>query len=409
MDQYVEMAESDRKSGFPCPICGGCHLIDLALIEGVPLFCNQVMRDREAALSIPRGDIWLAGCPVCGHVFNRAFDPELMNYAAEYENSLHVSGHYQAYADETVRRLVTRCGLKGRKVAEIGSGRGEFLVLLCRTARCSGVGYDPSQPTATIMEEVSPDGTMSRVDLVGRYFLPEDATSADFICSRHVMEHLPKPLDLLIAVSNSARPNTMFFLEVPNGLFTIERLGIWDLIYEHFSYFTPDSLAHALARAGITASHIETAFGGQFLWAEARLGNPGEVPAAAPTLVESLRRFPIRHAAVVRRWTGLISDLLAEGKRIVVWGAGSKGVTFLNILGLRSGCGIDWVVDINVRKAGAFVAGTGQEIVPPERLVTIDPDAIVVMNPEYRDEIAQKVEDLGLECSLIIVTDSTAT
>jgi hypothetical protein len=79
------------------------------------------------------------------------------------------------------------------------------------------------------------------------------------------------------------------------------------------------------------------------------------------------------------------------GRRTVVWGAGSKGVTFLNTF---RDSGVDYAVDINTRKQGMYVAGTGQRIVPPEFLKDYQPDLITVMNPIYRKEIKQSIGPL---------------
>jgi hypothetical protein len=57
---------------------------------------------------------------------------------------------------------------------------------------------------------------------------------------------------------------------------------------------------------------------------------------------------------------------------------------------------IECVVDINPRKQGRYVAGTGQRIVPPEFLRDYRPGVIIVMNPVYRDEIREMTERLGV-------------
>ena len=46
-----------------------------------------------------------------GHVFNLAFDPALVKYAEGYENSLHHSPRFQAYAEELAADLRRELGL----------------------------------------------------------------------------------------------------------------------------------------------------------------------------------------------------------------------------------------------------------------------------------------------------------
>lgn len=83
-------------------------------------------------------------------------------------------------------------------------------------------------------------------------------------------------------------------------------------------------------------------------------------------------------------WNGNLSRLFEKGSRIVLWGAGAKGVTFLNTQ--KAGRQIEYVVDINPRKQGMYVAGTGQRIVAPEFLSKYRPETILA---GYLPELAR--------------------
>ena len=85
-----------------------------------------------------------------------------------------------------------------------------------------------------------------------------------------------------------------------------------------------------------------------------------------------------------------------------MWGAGAKGVTFLNVLAIQPEF-IPYVVDINPRKQGMYVPGTGQQIVHPERLRAYAPDVIFVMNPNYREEISEMVRNAGASGEIVSV------
>ena len=85
--------------------------------------------------------------------------------------------------------------------------------------------------------------------------------------------------------------------EVPNGLFTLDRLGIWDIIHEHVSYFTPSSLVRAFHSAGFTVCCTEAAFDDQYLWLEACVDGqafPIDPPKRPPDALYSSfsQRFP---------------------------------------------------------------------------------------------------------------------
>jgi hypothetical protein len=54
------------------------------------------------------------------------------------------------------------------------------------------------------------------------------------------------------------------------------------------------------------------------------------------------------------------------------------------------------VVDLNPAKQHTFLAGTGHEIVPPDRLTAIDPDVVIVVNRVYADEVRADLDGMGL-------------
>jgi hypothetical protein len=89
----------------------------------------------------------------------------------------------------------------------------------------------------------------------------------------------------------------------------------------------------------------------------------------------------------------------AAGRRVVVWGSSSKGVSFLTTLGL--GDEVGYVVDINPYRQGKFMPGTGHEIVAPQRMATYRPDVVLVMNPIYTDEIGASLRELGVRAELV--------
>ena len=127
-----------------CPVCARAADEPFAFLPDVPVHVNVLHATAEEALAAPRGDIALAYCSGCGAIWNVLFDPAVMTYDAEYENSLHFSQEFSRFSDELVDRLIQRHDLRDRHVAELGSGKGEFLTELCDRASCTGIGIDPA-------------------------------------------------------------------------------------------------------------------------------------------------------------------------------------------------------------------------------------------------------------------------
>ena len=384
-----------------CIVCGSSDLTDLVELAGVPVVCNQVLRNSEDARQVDLADIRLVGCRCCGHIFNAAFDPARVVYDTLYENSLMCSPHYRRFTDDIIDHLLSAYDLSGGIAVEIGCGRGEFLRMLCRRGLQRGIGFDPARAG----EEDAADE--AAITIIGDVFTPSLAPHADIVCSRYVLEHLPQPVDLLQAVCEAyaSRPAQVVFTEVPNGAFMLDELGVWDPLYEHPSYFTRSSLWQALRLAGLVPGRIDAVFGKQFLVAEATFPtSDGERPACPLPDRHSFDSFGRRFTSTIQAWRDWLERARWEGRRVTLWGGGAKGVTFLNILDRSGQRAVAQVVDINPLKAGAFVAGTGHPIVPPRALREHPPDTVLVMNPEYETEIRHTLDGLGLRVELIVVS-----
>ena len=389
---------SGRKPG-RCPACEAGRLSAFLELPAVPVHCNLLWPDRQAALAAPRGDIRLGFCQACGLVYNTAFDPALVEYSQRYENSLHFSPRFRKYADDLAGRLVERFDLHGKRLVEIGAGDGDFLRLLCRRGGNRGLGFDPGY-------DGPPGEDGDGVTIVPDFYSEAHAGEpADFIVCRHVLEHIERPREFLASVRAAIgdRAGAALYFEVPDFNFTLRDLGIWDIIYEHCAYFTAPSLSRLFAAAGFAVSNVESAFGGQFLGLEAAPAPDGRSADDAGE-VDALTRLVGSFAEVFRAkldaWNEYLASLARDGRRAVVWGAGSKGVTFLNIV---SASAVDRVVDINPRKHGMFVAGAGLPIVPPEALRDDPPDVVLVMNPVYRDEIRHELDHLRVRPDVLTV------
>jgi SAM-dependent methyltransferase len=356
---------------------------------------------EEEALQVQKGDIHLTFCYQCGHVFNSAFDSNRLNYTEQYENSLHYSSFFHKYALSLAKKLVEKYQLYHKDIIDIGCGQGEFLNLLCQFGDNRGVGFDPSY------EKDRYEDRFHNIARVIQDYYSEKYTAypADFITCRHVLEHIQSPRGFLEIIHRAigTREDPAIFFEVPNAVYTLKNFGIWDLIYEHCGYFTRTSLSHLFRVCNFHPHNLEETFGGQYLCIEASLscGSSESVDDETKFFEElkaMVERFPNYFQQKVRRWKEIIRDFERKKENVIVWGAGSKGITFLNMV--DQNLWIDAVVDINPQKQGMFVSGTGQRIIPPDLLKNKKVDKVIIMNSIYKKEIQTMLEEYGLECEI---------
>lgn len=124
-----------------CPVCNSSdHFLFLERAR-VPVFQNWPLADRDAAVSVVRGDLVLHACRRCGIVFNRAFDPGLVEYGEDYDNSQQHSEVFTEYMDALVDRIVDQCDAAVATIVEVGCGKGAFLKALVSRL---GPGYPQS-------------------------------------------------------------------------------------------------------------------------------------------------------------------------------------------------------------------------------------------------------------------------
>ncbi len=108
----------------------------------------------------------------------------------------------------------------------------------------------------------------------------------------------------------------------------------------------------------------------------------------------------LEHAQSVQAHPGKgVSGELGNGNKIVLWGAGSKGIALLNQL--KHSDMIEYTVDINPVKNGKYIPGSAQQIVSPDFLTTYQPDSILIMNDIYRQEIQNCLLSLNVPARII--------
>lgn len=374
----------------PCPVCDGARRFVFLERARVPVFQNAPCPSADEARSIPRGTLRLVACEDCGFIANDAFDEAPLRYAGGYENEQTYSGVFEAHVDALVDDLVRR-GVRGVHVVEAGCGAGAFLRRLCRAGGNTGVGWDP----AYTGPEREGDGAVRFVAEVYRG-RGHGEPPADVALSRHVIEHLAHPRALLAALRRACEgnPAARVFVETPDVAWILENGVVEDFFYEHCSYFPQDTLAFAAAREGLCVTRQVTRFAGQYQWLEAAVGDRA---AARPPLPERARvaalcalarRYGREVPARIAALAGRLAQLASDGG-VAIWGASAKGVTLADLCdpeGRLAAC----LVDINPRKQGRFVPGTGHPIVAPDALRRRRIGHVIVMNPNYAEEIAMQ-------------------
>lgn len=346
---------------------------ELYRAEQLPVFQNRMFRTAQEAMACARGDVVLMQDPKTGLIFNSAFQPELMQYDADYQNEQAVSSVFRTHLEE-ITQIVDR-HFRGRGLIEVGCGKGYFLEHLAALG-FEITGIDPAY-----------EGGNPRV--IKGSFSRDAGLEAEGLILRHVLEHIQQPADFLADLREANAGGGTIYIEVPCLDWICRHRAWFDVFYEHVNYFRLDDFRRLFGRI-LEAGHV---FGGQYLYVVADLASIRQ----PSTGKEGALDFPADFTASVERYAGRIRARRAAQRvsgNSVVWGGASKGVIFALFM-QRAGAQVDFVVDINPAKQGKYLPATGLRVASPDELMeqAAPGSDIYVMNCNYLPEIRLMTQD----------------
>lgn len=400
-----DLREVNHASGQPvkCPNCGIGELAPFYRVERAPAHSVLLMPTREIAVEFPRADIDLGVCAGCGFISNAIFNPSLHAYSADYEETQGFSATFREFHRNLALSVIQKFDLHGKRIIEIGCGKGEFLALLTELGNNRGIGFDPAFVAARNPAKASCD-----IQFIADFYSEKYADEkADFICCKMTLEHIWNTEEFVSTIRRSVGDrDCIVFFQVPDMSRVLRDLAFWDIYYEHCSYFTARSLRRLFERCGFEVLETATEYDDQYLTITAKpakmMGQPSRAqrPEIELLLAET-RKFSARCQESISAWRSYLNGFREAQKKVVIWGSGSKGVAYLTALG--DAAQIEYVVDINPHRQGKFMAGTGQEIVAPEFLENYRPDVAIAMNAIYKPEIQKDLDRMGLATTLLAV------
>jgi len=372
--------------------CPGCSSMDISMfytLKAVPAHSVLIMPSRSDAINYPKGNIALGFCHNCGFISNLAFDPSLLEYCSECEESQGFSDTFNSFHRNLAQYLINKFDLYNKDIIEIGCGKGDFLTLLCQLGNNRGIGFDPA-----FVRERFDFNNKIQVKFIEDFFSEKYSHyKADFICCKMTLEHIHQTKHFVTMVRNSIqdRLNTIVFFQVPNVMQIFNEFAFWDIYYEHCSYFSVNSLRNLFENSDFYVINTWLDYDEQYLMIEAKPEEENNTRAKKNTydtlyqLTNNVILFTKNYRSIFRKWHQFLNQAYRQDKKIVLWGSGSKAVSFLTTLKIYDL--IRYVVDINSYRWDTFIAGTGQKIVSPDFLTQYKPDIVIVMNPIYIPEV----------------------
>ncbi|EHK54177.1 class I SAM-dependent methyltransferase [Allomesorhizobium alhagi] len=390
---------------YGCRLCGSRlrhTFVDLGMSPPCESFLQADQID-QMELYFP---LHVQVCEACFLVQLKEYmTPETIFSEYAYFSSFSTSwvAHAKAYCESITKRL----GLGPDSLAvELASNDGYLLQHFLPL----GIPVLGVEPAANVARAAIEKGVTTRVDFFGvrlaRQMMTE-GLGADLIIGNNVLAQVPDLNDFVAGIKILLRPEGVVTLEFPH----IERLiaeNQFDTIYhEHFSYFSLLTIDLMAVRHGLRLIDVEElpTHGGSL---RVYLAHDDSAWHTNDSVVDLLARERRNGFADISTYATFAAkaqrakhDLLAflisaknEGKRICGYGAPGKGNTLLNYCAIGTDF-LDFTVDRNPYKHGRFTPGMHIPIRPVEALDQAQPDYILILPWNLKDEIIQQMRHVA--------------
>jgi SAM-dependent methyltransferase len=387
--------------GQSCRFCGAAlsfTVIDL----GMSPLCESFVLPEQADEMEPFFPLHVRACETCLLVQLPAYvSPEVIFREYAYFSSYSDSWleHARRYAQEVTQRF----GLGSSSfIVEVASNDGYLLRNFAeRGFRCLGI-----EPALNVAEAARAAGIETVTEFFGRAAaetVRRAYGSPDLIVANNVLAHVPDVNDFAGGISSLLAPAGVATFEFPHLVRLVAGTQYDTIYHEHYSYLTLLTSRAILARHGLDVFDVEelATHGGSLRLFAAHAGTRAIEPAVAELEAEEraagyggLAVYERFRSDVERSKRALLAYLIgarSAGKRVAAYGAPGKGNTLLNYCGIRTDL-VEYAVDRNPYKHGRLTPGTHIPIYAPERLAETQPDVILIVPWNLRDEIAAQLD-----------------
>lgn len=391
-----------------CIACGHA-LSPLMTLDDMPASAQNIPAASELAEDHPLS-LTLCQCPSCGLV---QFDTEPVDY---YRDVIRAGGGTRTMTrlrHEEYARLLTAMQeqhIRGRRIVEVGCGRGEFLRMWQNLAEdpegaaalARDQARDPlsGQPNAAPLHLVGLEHKPSLVEEANasadkKYRVYEGFATGDVrypegpfdaFVQFNFLEHQPDPCDMLRNIWHNLKPQALGLITVPSFEYILRYNGYYELLRDHIANYTEFTLQKLLQDCGFELLRMDLV-NRDTIEAIVRKADPDELSelhySGRLIDVSALRDSYDRLSASVNAHI----DHLSESHRtMAIWGASHQGFTLAATTKL--GGRVEYIIDSAPFKQGRFSPASHIPIVAPDYAVAHPVDEILIVAPGYTDEIA---------------------
>lgn len=352
-----------------CLSCQSENIGELFVINDAPrniqalLTKAQTESDKKISLKVLK-------CYSCELIQLENSDIIDADYYEDYVMTTSFSDSMTLYRQSLAKRFVEDYKLQNKRLFEIGCGDGQFLRFF-KDLGVKELGIEPSKAFFDLARKKD-------LNLLNCYMsddIPLEENSFDAFVTSAVFEHLKNPSEVLQAAKKVLKIGGIGLIEVPSFEKSLKDMRYYDIFSDHVAYYTKKSLSNLVIRQGFEVIELFSSFNDEFLVIIFK--KKEDLPLSE--FISGFENYKLSFQKV-------LSTIISDGKKIVVWGAGGKGIALLSMCGV-SNSDVECVVDSDVYKIGKFTLGSHIEIKHPDELLQIKPDVIILTSLAYEEEI----------------------
>lgn len=350
-----------------CRVCGNKFFEEpLLLYENMPR-AAQFLPDAESLESDKGVDLEVCQCSGCG-LIQLSNDP--VPYYKEVIRAAAFSEEMKDFRRKQFDSFIQKFFLKGKKVIEIGCGRGEYLSIMQQFG-IEAYGLEHSEES--VMQCVN-NGLKVSKGFIQSSTYRLDYAPFDAFYILNFLEHLPDPNSTLRGIYNNLTDDAIGLVEVPNFDMILRNKLFSEFTCDHLFYFTKETLNTTLRLNGFEIIECNE------VWYEYIIS----------AIVKKRKKLDISY--FYKYQTQLKNEIEEyirrfKDKKVAIWGAGHQALAIISLINLADK--IKYVVDSAPFKLGKYTPATHVRIVSPDALYSDPVDAVIVMAASYSDEVAR--------------------
>ena len=396
------------KAIFKCRLCGSKELQNILELGDQPP-ANSLRKSLSDILdNVP---LIICRCAKCTTIqLTETIEPEYLfsNYVWVTGTSKGAREYSKIFAERILSKVSKPSDLF---VVEIASNDGTFLKHFQDTGH-KVLGIDPAKNLA---EEAKKNGILT----IAKFFsldvskqVTAENGNADIVIARNVIPHVPDPNDVVSGMAYSLNEEGVGAIEFHWIDKILSELHYDSIYHEHFFYHSLHSINELLSRHNLSLFDVaESPISGGSLVAYFSKKTRDKTSALNEKLkweddqgissLDAWQQFAKKSYKHRKKLKSLIESEISTGKKLIGYGASARSSTLLNFCEINHNH-LACIADKNPLKHNSYTPGTDVLILSPDEAIKKNPDTIVILAWNFKDEIIDDLKENGFSGNVII-------